>query len=78
MTLAHPTGVSELYYGMIRGPRVDLATEGVVRSSGSAEYRSATRMYGLVQGRMFWAWDIAALGGELATHASAQLTRVSE
>ncbi len=78
VTLAHPTGVSELYYGMIRGPRVDLATEGVVRSSGSAEYRSATRMYGLVQGRMFWAWDIAALGGELATHASAQLTRVSE
>ena len=76
VTLAHPTGVSELYYGMIRGPRVDLATEGVVRSAGSAEYRSATRMYGLVHGKMFWAWDIAALGHELATHASAQLARV--
>ena len=76
VTLAHPTGVSEVYYGMVRGPRIDLATDGVLRTAGAKEYRSATRLYGLVNGRMFWAWDIAALGQELATHASAQLDRV--
>ena len=76
VSIAHPTGVVELYYGMIRGPRVDLATDGVLRASGAADYRAATRVYGLVQQRMLWAWDIAALGGELSTHASAQLDRV--
>ncbi|SJM71647.1 FABP family protein [Gulosibacter sp. 10] len=78
VSIAHPTGVVELYYGMIRGPRIDLATDGVLRASGARDYRAATRMYGLVQNRLFWAWDIAALGGELGTHASAQLDRVAE
>lgn len=76
VSIAHPTGVIELYYGMIRGPRVDLATDGVLRAKGAEDYRSATRLYGLVQNRLFWAWDIAALDQELATHASAQLDRV--
>lgn len=76
VTLAHPTGVSEVYYGMVRGPRIDLATDGVLRTAGARDYRAATRIYGLVNGRMFWAWDIAALDQELATHASAQLDRV--
>ncbi|MFD2674388.1 FABP family protein [Gulosibacter bifidus] len=76
VTLAHPTGVSEVYYGMVRGPRIDLATDGVLRTAGARDYRSATRIYGLVNNRMFWAWDIAALDQELATHASAQLDRV--
>lgn len=78
VSIAHPTGVIELYYGMIRGPRIDLATDGVLRASGAEDYRAATRMYGLVQNRMFWAWDIAALGQELATHASAQLDRIND
>lgn len=76
VTLAHPTGISEVYYGMVRGPRIDLATEGVLRTAGAKEYRASTRMYGLVNNQMFWAWDMAALGQELATHASAQLDRV--
>lgn len=76
VSIAHPTGVIELYYGMIRGPRIDLATDGVLRAAGAADYRAATRLYGLVQQRLFWAWDIAALDQELATHASAQLDRV--
>ncbi|NLT26693.1 MAG: FABP family protein [Microbacteriaceae bacterium] len=76
VSIAHPTGVVELYLGMIRGPRVDLATDGVLRSGGAADHRASTRMYGLVQQRLFWVWELAALGGGLATHASAQLERV--
>jgi hypothetical protein len=33
-------------------------------------------MYGLVDQHLLWAWDIAALGQKLATHASARLARV--
>ena len=71
----HSDGVSELYLGQVRGPRVDIATDAVVRSAGAKEYTAATRMYGLVDGHLLWAWDIAALGGELASHASARLAR---
>lgn len=74
--LVHPTGISELYLGHVTGPRIDLATDAVVRAPGTAEYRAATRMYGLVENHLLWAWDIAALEQSLRTHASARLARV--
>lgn len=77
VTIAHPTGLGELYSGTINGPRIDLATEQVQLAAGARPYESATRMYGLVNNMLFWAWDIAALGQELATHASGQLQRVT-
>ncbi|KAB1660335.1 FABP family protein [Pseudoclavibacter chungangensis] len=73
--IVHPTGLSELYLGTVRGPRIDLATDAVVTSPGAKPFTAATRMYGLVGGELLWAWDIAALGGELATHASAKLAK---
>jgi hypothetical protein len=75
-SIVHPTGVNELYVGRIKGPRVDLATDAVMRSARAKEYSAATRMYGLVDGKLFWAWDIAALGQELTSHASGQLSKV--
>jgi hypothetical protein len=74
--IVHADGVSELYLGQIKGPRIDVATDAVVRPAGSKAYSAATRMYGLVDGHLLWAWDIAALGFELAAHASARLARV--
>ena len=77
VTLAHPTGLAEIYTGTITGPRIDLATSSVQLAEGAHAYESATRMYGLVNNMLFWAWDIAALGQELATHASGQLSRIT-
>lgn len=74
--LVHADGVSELYLGQIKGPRIDIATDAVVRPAGAKSYAAATRMYGLVDGHLLWAWDIAALGYELAAHASARLAKV--
>ncbi|MFH8249389.1 FABP family protein [Microbacterium sp. B2969] len=74
-TIVHSDGVSELYLGQVRGPRIDIATDAVVRTAGAKAYAAASRMYGLVEGHLLWAWDIAALGGELASHASARLAR---
>ncbi|MFE5407721.1 FABP family protein [Microbacterium sp. NPDC056569] len=73
--LVHADGVSELYLGQIKGPRIDIATDAVVRPAGAKSYAAATRMYGLVDGHLLWAWDIAALGFELGAHASARLAR---
>lgn len=75
-SILHPSGISELYVGQVKGARVDLATDAVLRSQSAKEYRAATRMFGLVDGALLWVWDIAALGNPLASHASARLERV--
>jgi hypothetical protein len=76
VSLIHPGGVHELYLGQVKGPRIDLATDAVMRSATAKEYAAATRIYGLVEGALLWAWDIAALGQDLRTHSSGRLERV--
>jgi hypothetical protein len=76
VTLVHPGGVAELYLGQVKGPRIDLATDAVMRTQGAKPYSAATRLYGLVENHLLWAWDIAALGQNLRTHASGRLARV--
>ena len=76
VSLVHPAGVSELYIGQVTGPRIDLATDAVLRTATAKEYAAATRLYGLVESHLLWEWDIAALGHELKTHASGRLARV--
>jgi len=76
VSIIHPGGVNELYLGQVKGPRIDLATDAVVRTATAKEYAAATRLYGLVDDHLLWAWDIAALGQDLRTHASGRLARV--
>jgi len=76
VAIIHPGGVSELYLGSVGGARIDLQTDAVMRSASAKEYAAATRLYGLVDGRLLWAWDIAALGNDLRTHASGTVNRV--
>ena len=75
-SIVHPEGVTELYLGQVRQARIDLATDAVVRTAGAKDYAAATRLYGFVEGHLLWAWDIAALGRPLATHASGRLAKV--
>jgi hypothetical protein len=77
VSLVHPGGTMELYLGQVKGPRIDLATDAIVQSRGAKPYSGATRLYGLVESHLLWAWDIAALGEDLRTHASGRLSRVS-
>ncbi|MGX1934590.1 nitrobindin family protein [Microbacterium resistens] len=76
VSLAHSDGTMELYLGTANGPRIDIATDAVVRPAGARAYTAASRMYGLVDGHLLWAWDVAALGSELRSHASARLAKV--
>ncbi|MFT4148408.1 MAG: FABP family protein [Micrococcaceae bacterium] len=74
--IVHPGGISELYVGDVQKGRINLHTDMVMRTKGAKEYTAATRMYGWVNGDLLWAWDIAAHGKPLNTHASAQLKKV--
>lgn len=76
-SIIHPSGISEHYLGQVKQARIDLATaKGSSRPENSKEYGGATRIYGLVEGALLWAWDIAALGNPLVSHASARLERI--
>ena len=76
VSLLHPGGGSELYLGPTKNARIDLATDAVMRSASAKAHTASTRMYGLVDGELLWAWDIAALGRGLTSHASGKLARV--
>ncbi|MHA6670071.1 heme-binding beta-barrel domain-containing protein [Homoserinimonas sp. A447] len=76
VALLHPGGVSELYLGQVKGPRIDLGTDAIMRSATAKEHSASTRLYGLVENHLLWAWDIAALGQNLTSHASARLAKV--
>ena len=48
-----------------------------MRTHGAKEYTAATRLYGLVDNHLLWAWDIAALGQEPA-HARLRSSRQAD
>lgn len=75
VAIVHSDAVMELYVGTAAGPRIDLTTDAVLRPASAKVYTAASRMFGYVDGHLLWAWDIAAVGGELASHASARLAR---
>lgn len=76
LLLVHPTGILELYYGTIEPARITVQTDGVMRSRHAKEYNAASRLYGLVNGALMWAMDMAAGGQPLQSHVSAELKRV--
>lgn len=76
LLLTHPTGIVELYYGTTSPAKIELRTDGVLRSPHAKEYAAGTRLYGLVSSDLFWAMDMAAVGQPLQSHLSAQLKRV--
>ena len=73
--VADPAGQIAVYVGAVRGPRIELSTDAVVRTATAAEMSGATRMYGLVQRDLMWAMDLAAFGHELQSYASGRLSR---
>lgn len=76
LLLTHPTGILELYYGTVEPARVQVQTDGVMRSPDAKDYSAATRMYGYVEGSLMWVMDMAAVGQQMTSHLSAQLRRV--
>ena len=76
--LADPAGHLTLYIGAVGNGRIDLASDLVARTSTAADVSAAVRLYGLVQGDLMWAWDLAAFGHPLQSYASARLVRVDD
>jgi hypothetical protein len=86
VVLAHPTGYAEVWVGdvtvteivdaTITGARAELRTDVIARTASAKEYTAGHRLFGLVQGDLLWAYDMAAVGQPLTAHVSARLKRV--
>ncbi len=74
--IAHPTGYAEVWVGEIAGAKIELRTDIVARTVTAKEYSAGQRLYGLVEGDLLWAFDMAAVGQPLQAHVSARLKRV--
>jgi len=75
--LTHPTGILELYIGRVDGTKFELGTDAVVRTATAKEVTAGHRLYGIVEGALLYAYDLAAVGQELQSHLSARLERVA-
>ena len=76
--LAHPTGLVEVYVGRATGPaRWELSTDLVARTATAKEVTGNHRLYGIVDGALMYAMDMAAVGQPLQPHLSARLERVA-
>jgi hypothetical protein len=73
--LVHPTGITEIYLGEVTGTKIEMATDAVVRTATAKEVTAGRRLYGLVEGDLAYAYDMAAVGQPLQAHASARLNR---
>ncbi|MBA3524539.1 MAG: FABP family protein [Geodermatophilaceae bacterium] len=76
--LAHATGVVEIYVGIATGPVTwELSTDVVVRTQTAKEVTANRRVYGIVDGALLYAVDMAAVGQPLQSHLAARLERVA-
>ena len=75
LLLAHPTGFVEIWVGQADGAKIELRTDAVARTSTAKDYTAGHRLYGLVNGDLLWAYDMAAMGQPLQPHLSATLKK---
>ena len=73
--LAHPTGFAEIWVGAATGVRIELRTDVVARTKTAKEVSAGHRLYGLVEGDLMYAYDMAAVGQPLQPHLSARLAK---
>jgi hypothetical protein len=71
-----PTGIMELYLGRVDGVRVEMSTDLVMRTATAKEVTAGKRLFGIVEGALLYAQEMAAVGHGLSPHLSARLVRV--
>ena len=74
--IAHPTGLVELSVGEVVFHKIELVTDLLARTETAKEVTALKRLYGLVEGDLAYAIDMAAVGQGLQAHLSARLTKV--
>ncbi|GLZ51123.1 FABP family protein [Actinomycetospora sp. NBRC 106378] len=78
LLLAHATGIVEIFYGSSRTQTSwELSTDATVRTATAKDVQAANRLYGIVEGDLFYVEERAMMGQEMQPHTSARLQRVA-
>ena len=75
--ISHPTGIVEISVGEVVFNKIELVTDVLARTQTAKEVTALKRLYGLVDGDLAYAIDMAAVGQPLQAHLSAKLQRIS-
>jgi hypothetical protein len=75
-TMCTPTGVMELYLGKVTGTRLEMEADAIVRAPTAKVVTAGHRLFGIVEGALLYAQEIATEGRALEPHLSARLIRV--
>lgn len=76
LLLADPSGHVAVYVGMVGNGRIDLVSDLIAHTATGAAVNAGKRLYGLVDGDLMWAHDLAAFGEPMQSYASGRLSRV--
>ncbi len=77
LLLAHPTGIVEVSVGEVVFRKIELRSDVLARTATAKEVTALHRLYGLVEGDLAYAIDMAAVGEPLQPHLSARLVQVA-
>ena len=77
LLVVHPTGIVEISVGEVVFNKIELVTDLMARTQTAKEVSGLKRLYGLVEGDLAYAIDMAAMGHPLQAHLSAKLTKIS-
>ena len=76
--ISHNIGITEGWLGHFDGPKIQLAMDQGYSAPSAKVVTAGVRLYGLVEGELFYAYDMAAEGHELQAHIWSSLERQSE
>jgi len=75
IVLAHASGIAEIWIGNLAFGRIEMTTDVVARTASAKEVTAGHRLYGIVDGDLLYAYDMAAVGQPLGPHLSARLKK---
>lgn len=76
--ITHSMGINEGWVGIYDGPKIQLAFDRGYSAPSASEVSGGHRLYGLVEGQLFFAYDMELPNQELQPHIWSTLERQSE
>jgi len=78
VVISHNTGITEGWVGRFDGPKIQLEMDRGYSAPTAKVVTAGSRLYGLVEGELFFAYDMAAEGYIMQPHLWSTLPRVHE
>jgi hypothetical protein len=76
--ISHSSGISEGWLGHFDGPKIQLALDQSYSAPTAKQVSAGVRLYGLVEGELFYAYDMETAGQPLQAHIWSTSPRSSE